>query len=137
MDLLHSGTPVITLIGETLASRIGASLLYALGCPELVATSFAQYEELAVHFGRDRAAREALQRKVRQQRDTAPLFDVRMSVTNLERAYTEMVRRWRLGQPPAPFSLERRGTRQTPQTHQAMRMPTPSAERTAAPTSAA
>lgn len=51
MDILWAGTPVLTLPLETLASRVAASQLHALGFPELVATSRTNYEDIAVRLG--------------------------------------------------------------------------------------
>ncbi len=51
MDILWAGTPVLTLPLETLASRVAASQLHALGFPELVASSRADYEDKAVRLG--------------------------------------------------------------------------------------
>ena len=51
MDVLWAGTPVLTLPLETLASRVAASQLYALGFPNLVAESRKEYEEIAVRLG--------------------------------------------------------------------------------------
>ena len=51
MDVLWAGTPVLTLPLETLASRVAASQLYALGFPELVASSRQDYEDIAVRLG--------------------------------------------------------------------------------------
>ncbi|CAH2103931.1 unnamed protein product [Euphydryas editha] len=51
MDILWAGTPVITLPGETLASRVAASQLKALNCPELIAKSRKHYEAIAVEMG--------------------------------------------------------------------------------------
>ena len=51
MDVLWAGTPVLTLPLETLASRVAASQLHALGFPDLVATSKEDYEEKAVRLG--------------------------------------------------------------------------------------
>lgn len=51
MDVLWAGTPVLTLPLETLASRVAASQLYALGFPELVAASRQEYEDIAVRLG--------------------------------------------------------------------------------------
>ena len=53
MDVLWAGTPMITLMGETLASRVAASQLNCLGVPELVATTRQEYEEIAVKLGSD------------------------------------------------------------------------------------
>lgn len=53
-DLLWSGCPMITLPAtENMPSRVAASICYAIDCPEMVATSFYEYEELAVKYATD------------------------------------------------------------------------------------
>lgn len=54
MDVLWAGCPVITLPLDTLASRVASSQLTALGCPELIADSRSNYEEIAVRLGVDK-----------------------------------------------------------------------------------
>lgn len=54
MDVLWAGTPMITLSGETLASRVAASQLHCLGTPELVATTRKEYEDIACKLGNER-----------------------------------------------------------------------------------
>ncbi|CAD7078543.1 unnamed protein product [Hermetia illucens] len=54
MDVLWTGTPVVTLPGETLASRVAASQLATLGCPELIARTRQEYQEIAIKLGTDR-----------------------------------------------------------------------------------
>lgn len=39
--------------GETLASRVAASQLYTLGCPELVAKTESDYKKIAIRLGTD------------------------------------------------------------------------------------
>ena len=51
MDVLWAGTPVLTLPLKTLASRVAASQLHALGFKELVANTREEYEEKAVWLG--------------------------------------------------------------------------------------
>ena len=51
MDILWAGTPVLTLPLATLASRVAASQLMALGFPELVASSREDYVQKAVQLG--------------------------------------------------------------------------------------
>ena len=53
MDVLWAGTPMVTLPGETLASRVASSQLVALGCPELIAKDRADYEKIAIRLGND------------------------------------------------------------------------------------
>ena len=54
MDVLWAGTPMVTLPGQTLASRVAASQLYSLGCPELVAKSAEDYIRIARDLGLDK-----------------------------------------------------------------------------------
>jgi protein O-GlcNAc transferase len=54
MDVLWAGTPMVTLAGETLASRVAASQLTCLGLPELIANSAQEYEDIASRLGGDR-----------------------------------------------------------------------------------
>lgn len=44
---------LMSCAGETLASRVAASQLTCLGCPELIAPSRKEYEEVAVKLGTD------------------------------------------------------------------------------------
>src|SRR5262249_24971930 len=46
-DALWAGLPVLTCLGETFAGRVAASLLHAIGLPELIASSLEDYEALA------------------------------------------------------------------------------------------
>ena len=47
-DALWAGLPVLTQIGETFAGRVAASLLTAIGLPELITTTPKAYEHLAI-----------------------------------------------------------------------------------------
>ena len=53
MDVLWAGCPMVTLPKETLASRVASSQLATLGCPELIANSREDYEDIAVKLGND------------------------------------------------------------------------------------
>jgi protein O-GlcNAc transferase len=55
MDVLWAGTPMVTLPGETLASRVASSQLKGLGCPELIAKDRVDYENIAIKLGTDKA----------------------------------------------------------------------------------
>ncbi|KAF6777465.1 hypothetical protein AHF37_03089 [Paragonimus kellicotti] len=66
MDVLWAGCPVVTLPLETLASRVAASQLHTLGCPELVATSQEDYVRIASKLGNDREYLQAMRAKARE-----------------------------------------------------------------------
>src|SRR5262249_51213765 len=52
-DALWAGLPVLTCQGNAFAGRVGASLLNAIGLPELVTHGLADYEALALSLARE------------------------------------------------------------------------------------
>ena len=64
-DALWSGLPVLTLQGETFASRVSSSLLNALGLPELVTKSSIEYEKKAIELGNNLTKIISLKKKNR------------------------------------------------------------------------
>jgi predicted O-linked N-acetylglucosamine transferase (SPINDLY family) len=99
-DALWAGVPLLTCTGETFAGRVAASLLRAVGLPELVTASLADYEARAVELAKDRAQLTALRRRLDGARRTAPLFDGQRSARDLESLYLRMVERQRAGLAP-------------------------------------
>ncbi|XP_022091519.1 UDP-N-acetylglucosamine--peptide N-acetylglucosaminyltransferase 110 kDa subunit-like isoform X1 [Acanthaster planci] len=90
MDVLWAGTPMVTLPGETLASRVAASQLHCLGCPELVASSRQDYEHIASRLGTDPEFRNNMKIKVWKGRTDSPLFNVKSYTLGLERLFYQM-----------------------------------------------
>jgi protein O-GlcNAc transferase len=79
-DILWAGTPMLTLPGDKMATRVGSSLLQAAQLPELVATSRAHYEDLAVELAMHPEKLFALRQRLENSRDQCPLFDTKRSV---------------------------------------------------------
>ena len=104
-DALWVGLPVLTCLGETFASRVGASLLRAVGLPEMVVDSLADYEARALALAKDPEALAQLRARLLAQRDTAPLFDTDRFRRDLESAYQTMWQRHQQGLPPTPFAV--------------------------------
>jgi predicted O-linked N-acetylglucosamine transferase (SPINDLY family) len=100
-DALWAGVPLITCAGDTFASRVAGSILHAVGLPELVTASLADYAALALKLMRDPARLQALRRKLAAQRAAAPLFDVPRYARDLETLYTAMWQRHGAGLAPA------------------------------------
>ncbi|KAK2711991.1 UDP-N-acetylglucosamine--peptide N-acetylglucosaminyltransferase 110 kDa subunit-like isoform X2 [Artemia franciscana] len=98
MDVLWAGTPMVTLPGETLASRVAASQLSTLGCPELIACSPKEYEDIAVRLGNDREYLKAMRAKVWKMRADSPLFDVKIYASDMERLYYRLWERYSRGE---------------------------------------
>jgi predicted O-linked N-acetylglucosamine transferase (SPINDLY family) len=93
-DALWVGLPVLTRSGETFAARVAASLLNAVGLPEMVTTSQAQYEATAIELARDPARLGELKHRLQRNRLTMPLFDIGQFTRHLENACTQMYERY-------------------------------------------
>src|SRR5262249_56213084 len=100
------GVAVVRWTGSTFAGGVAASLLHAVGVPELVTNSFEDYEALARKLATDRALLKSIVGKLAQNRLTRPLFDTARFARYIESAYETMVERWQRGEPPASFSVE-------------------------------
>jgi protein O-GlcNAc transferase len=104
-DALWAGLPVLTLAGETFASRVAGSLLEAAGLPELVARSLDEYRASALRLAADRGALVALRERLARQRQAeGGPFDTPLFARRLEAAYEAMWQNYLEGR--APRSLE-------------------------------
>ena len=75
-DALFAGVPILTCAGETFASRVAGSQLHAIGLPELVTSTAAEYESTALRLARDPEFLAALRTRLADNRTTHPLFDM-------------------------------------------------------------
>ena len=99
-DALWIGVPVLTLMGRSFASRVAASLLNAIGLPELITNTQEEYEALAIELALSPKKLLAIKLKLAENRLTAPLFDTPLFAKNLETAYIKMYERYRAGLKP-------------------------------------
>jgi protein O-GlcNAc transferase len=104
-DALWAGLPLLTCRGNTFPGRVAASLLVAIGMPEMIAESQEAYEALAIGLANDKDAMDRLKRKLAQNRLTCPLYDTDQFRKNLEAAYTTMWETWKKGGPPTGFAV--------------------------------
>jgi predicted O-linked N-acetylglucosamine transferase (SPINDLY family) len=106
-DALWAGVPQIAYRGDTFAARVSASLVTAIGLPELIVRSPNEYRALAVRLANDRAALGQIRDRLAANRLTTPLFDSRLFVRHLEAAYAAMWRRAVAGYPPDHIDVPR------------------------------
>jgi predicted O-linked N-acetylglucosamine transferase (SPINDLY family) len=85
-EALWMGVPTVTLAGETLVSRQGASILSCAGLPDWVATDVAAYVVKAIEKSKDLDGLATLRSGLRQQVQASPLFDAPRFARNLEQA---------------------------------------------------
>ncbi len=104
-DALWAGLPVLSILGEGFAARVAASLLHAVGLPELAVGSLAGYEATALRLTRQPDALAALKARLADGRDRAPLFDTDRFARALERAYATMWAIHAAGDAPRAFAV--------------------------------
>jgi predicted O-linked N-acetylglucosamine transferase (SPINDLY family) len=104
-DALWSGLPVLTCLGNTFPGRVAASVLHAVGLPELVTGSLSDYEGLALALAREPQRLAAIKTKLMRNRSAAPLFDTARFTRGLESAYVTMWKRQQAGLPPVSFAV--------------------------------
>jgi predicted O-linked N-acetylglucosamine transferase (SPINDLY family) len=104
-DALWAGLPVLTCRGETFAGRVAASLLHAIALPELIATTLAAYEQMAIDLARHPEKLAAIKRRLTANRLTTPLFDTKLFTQHIEAAYMAMYERHRAGLPPDHIAI--------------------------------
>jgi predicted O-linked N-acetylglucosamine transferase (SPINDLY family) len=99
-DSLWAGLPILTCIGDTFAGRVAASLLGAVGLPDLVTTAPEQYEALAIDLATNPERLARIRRRLGANRPVAPLFDSVAFTRHLEDAYAQMHQRYLANLPP-------------------------------------
>ncbi len=93
-DALWMGVPVITLEGDRMASRMTASILSAIGHPQWIATTEADYVDKVVALARDQEQRKALRTSQRELMAVSAMCDAKDLARKLESACLEMFERW-------------------------------------------
>jgi protein O-GlcNAc transferase len=99
-DALWAGVPVLTCAGETFAGRVAASLLRAVGLPELVTTTLDAYQQMAVELATSYERLQMIKGELAKNRLRAPLFNTALYTKHIEAAYRAMYERYQAGLPP-------------------------------------
>jgi predicted O-linked N-acetylglucosamine transferase (SPINDLY family) len=104
-DALWAGLPVLTLMGQSFASRVAASLLNAIGLPELITNTQEEYEALAIELALNPKKLAGIKLKLANNRLTTPLFDTPLFTKNLEAAYIKMYEQYQSGFKPEHITI--------------------------------
>src|SRR5205823_2111744 len=105
-DALWAGLPVITRMGDTFAGRVAASLLNAVGLPELITRTSSEYEQLALELATDRDKLLLIRKRLADNRLKYPLFDTELFTKNIERAFEKMWERHLMKLKPDHICIE-------------------------------
>jgi predicted O-linked N-acetylglucosamine transferase (SPINDLY family) len=65
-DVLRSRVPIVTLCGQTMVSRMVASMLHSLGLDELITNDLASYEARILQLGKSKRATQILRKRLTQ-----------------------------------------------------------------------
>jgi len=93
-DALWAGLPILTIKGESFASRVAASLLNAIKIPELITDSIENYEKLAIELAEDPTRLGHIKEKLDKNILSTPLFDSKLFTLNIEKAYLKIYSRY-------------------------------------------
>ena len=105
-DALWTGLPLITHPGETFASRVAASLLTAVGMPELIMPDLETYEKTAIRLATNPGELQGIRDKLAKNRTTTPLFDTPRWTRNWETALRMIWERYERGEEPGEIVVE-------------------------------
>jgi predicted O-linked N-acetylglucosamine transferase (SPINDLY family) len=93
-EALWMGVPVVSLFGESHASRIGLSILKTVGLDFLAASAPEKYLAKAAALARDTQALAKLRASIRHRMKKSPLCDARQFARKVEARYRKMWHRW-------------------------------------------
>ena len=94
LEALWMGVPVVGLAGDSHVSRVGVSILHAVGLPELIADGPDDYVSIASRLAADGDRLTELRATLRDRIEGSPLRDTEAHARHIESAYREMWRRW-------------------------------------------
>ena len=104
-DALWAGIPVLTLLGESFASRVAASLLTAVNLSELITNTQQAYEMLAIELATNPTRLYNIKEVLKKNRLITPLFDTPLFTKNIESLYIKMLERYHADMQPDSISI--------------------------------
>lgn len=105
VEALWQGLPLITILGEVPTARGAASVLNALEMPELIVKDFDEYKRLAIFYAIHPIEYAAMREKLKAKRYTAPMYNTKLTVKHIEKAYQMAWEHYQAGLPPAAFDV--------------------------------
>jgi predicted O-linked N-acetylglucosamine transferase (SPINDLY family) len=94
METLWMGVPIVTRVGEQFAARNSYTMMMNAGISEGIAWTDEEYVEWGIRLGKDAALRQQISWRLRQSRQTAPLWNAKQFTREMEKAYEQMWRNY-------------------------------------------
>jgi predicted O-linked N-acetylglucosamine transferase (SPINDLY family) len=86
--------PMVTRVGQQFAARNSYTMMINAGITEGIAWNDEEYVEWGIRLGKDESLREQIYWKLRQSRQTAPLWNGKRFTREMEKAYEGMWQRY-------------------------------------------
>ncbi len=80
----------VTRVGEQFAARNSYTMMMNAGITEGIAWTDEEYIEWGIRLGKDAKLRQEISWKLRQSRQTAPLWNAKQFTCKMEKAYEQM-----------------------------------------------
>ena len=90
LETLWMGIPLVTRVGEQFAARNSYTMMMNAGITEGIAWTDEEYIEWGIRLGKDAKLRQEVAWKLRQSRQTAPLWNGKQFTREMEKAYEQM-----------------------------------------------
>jgi len=104
-DTLWAGVPLLSLEGQSFQSRVASSLLKTSGLGELIAKNENDYVEKAIDIANNIEYLNSLKAKLKNSRDSNPLFDHKTFTKNIEKAFSLILERYTKNEEPTDIYL--------------------------------
>ncbi len=109
-DTLRMNLPIVTLSGETIASRIAGSVLHSLDLDELITQTHDDYFQVAVRLATQPDVLKGIREKLSRSLAKTDLYDGLAFARKLEAAYQAMWQNYRQGDPRRHIDLTSPGS---------------------------
>jgi predicted O-linked N-acetylglucosamine transferase (SPINDLY family) len=86
-DILDARLPMVTMKGDSFASRVASSILSSYGLNELIAINIKNYEDIAIELANNKTKREKIKNKLNDLKS----FNHKHFTNNLEELYYKMI----------------------------------------------
>lgn len=93
-DSLWAGVPLLTIAGDSFASRVASSLLVNIELDELISGSIEDYINKAIYLGKNQKQLNFIKNKLSLNKNSSKLFNGKLFARHLELAFTEMHRQY-------------------------------------------
>ena len=92
-DSVRMGLPLITMMGNSFASRVAASILSSINMSELVTKNINEYENLAIHLGNNKLKLTEVKKNMNANIKKSHFFDSVKFAVDLENIYKNLIKK--------------------------------------------